>query len=107
VHQLSFGGALVGEIGALRFGSVVPFITGGGAYLRQLHQGRPVVEEGQVFHAGGGINVLLRRGTGFTGRGNATGLRFDARLELRRGGVAFDDETDRGFSAGGLLFFRF
>jgi len=107
VHQLTLGGALVAEIGAWQFGRATPFITGGGGYLRQLHEGRPVVEEGETYHAGGGLNILLRAGTGFTGRQNATGIRFDARVDFRRGGVSFDDEMDRSFSAGALLFFRF
>jgi hypothetical protein len=107
IHQMTFGGALVGEIDGWRMGRAVPFVTIGAAYLRQLHEGRPIVEDGQLYHAGGGLNVSLGSGTGWTGRRTAVGLRIDARADLRTGGIAFDDETDRGVAAGLLVFFRF
>ncbi len=108
IREMIFGGALVAEIGAWRMGGrVVPFVTGGGGYLRQLHEGRPIIEDGQIYHAGGGLNVLLGRGVGWTGRATAVGLRFDARAELRTGGISLDDEADYSWSTGVLLFFRF
>lgn len=108
IRQMTLGGALVAEISAWRMGTrAVPFVTAGGAYLRQLHEGRPIVEDGQIYHAGGGLNIFLGRGTGWTGRGTSVGLRIDARADLRTGGIAFDDELDRGAAAGLLLFFRF
>jgi hypothetical protein len=63
----------------------VPFVRGGVGYLRQLHQGRELVETGQVFSAGGGVKyVLVERASGVV---KGLGLRGEARLFVRRGGI--------------------
>jgi hypothetical protein len=67
----------------------IPFVAGGVGYLRQLHEGLTLVEEGHVYHIGGGLRhwLLTRRG-GFV---KAAGLRADARLNLLVAGISFDD----------------
>lgn len=108
IRHLVLSGGLVAEISAWRMGArAVPFVTGGAGYLRQLHEGRPIVEEGRLFYAGAGLNVLLSTGTGWTGRGTAVGLRFDTRFDTWTGGISLDDQADRGVSTGIQLFFRF
>lgn len=84
----------------LRFGANgIPFVLGGGGYLRQLYDDRLLVETGRTVHAGGGIKYVLRqRPRGFV-RGVA--VRADARLYVRTGGIELDDDTSRRiFGAG-------
>jgi len=73
------------------FGRATPFVSVGGGYLRQLHEGRTLAETGAIYHAGGGVTIMLRSG----GRGvlKGAGLRADARAIVRKGGVAFDDDA--------------
>ena len=63
----------------LRMGPrLVPFAAAGGGYLRQLHEGQTLVEQGQVYHAGGGLKYwLLTRKVGAV---RSAGLRTDARI---------------------------
>jgi hypothetical protein len=67
----------------------VPFVEGGGGYLRQLHEGRTLVETGQVYHAGGGLRRWLRtRDSGFI---RGLGLRVDGRAYVLRNGFSLDE----------------
>ena len=66
------------------------FASGGGGYLRQLHQGRTLVETGRVFYAGTGVNVWLRGGYGPT---KSLGVRGDARINWRSDGIEFESKT--------------
>jgi hypothetical protein len=82
-----------------------PFVTAGGGYLRQLHEGRVVVETGQVFYAGGGIKYgLTSRRDGLV---RAVGLRGDARLNVLSGGIKVDDDVRRHVAVSGGLFVVF
>jgi hypothetical protein len=63
-----------------------PFVYGGGGYLRELHEGDALVEDGLEFHAGGGVKWWL----GSAGR---WGFRADAGISIRDGG--FDPEEKR------------
>jgi len=91
IDQYAIEGSLLVLIDELHVGRMTPFVTAGAGYLRQLHEGQTVVEQGHSFHVGGGVKwwwfVRARR------RVEAAGLRGDGRLELVSGGVA---------SAGGL-----
>ena len=83
----------------------VPFVSGGGGYLRQLHEGRTLVETGQVYHLGGGLRHWLRvRDTGFL---RAAGIRVDARVYMLVNGVAFDDGARPHGAISGSLFLTF
>jgi len=79
----------------IRIGSrIAPFIAGGAAFLRQLHEDRTLAETGQIYHAGGGVRYFLRGGHG-TGR--AVGLRGEARVNFRHDGIDFEN-TMRTYS---------
>ena len=65
-------------------------MTVGAGYLRELHNGREVVQTGQSGQAGGGIKVLLSRSQ--RGLVRTVGLRADARLCVRRGGIEIDED---------------
>jgi hypothetical protein len=68
---------------------MAPFVSGGAAFLRQLHEDRTMAETGQIYYAGGGARYWLRGGHG---AGRAYGLRGDARMNFRRQGIDFEDQ---------------
>jgi hypothetical protein len=85
---------LVVELPRFRFarGRLRPFVTGGGGYLRQLHDGATLVEEGQAAYAGGGVKIRLRESAGRRPSTlKALGVRVDARANF----------THRGFEVNG------
>ena len=83
----------------------VPFVSGGAGYLRQLHEGRTLVETGQVYHVGGGLRHWLRvNDSGFL---RALGVRVDARLYVLVNGIAFEDEARPQGTISGALFVTF
>jgi hypothetical protein len=86
-------------------GKLVPFVRGGVGYLRQLHEGQSLVEEGVAYHAGGGVTYWLSSG----GQGFFKGwaLRGDARVLVRDGGFSFDDEMRTGAVVAGALVMAF
>jgi hypothetical protein len=70
-------------------GRTRPYVLGGGGYLRQLHSGDHIVEDGPEFHAGGGVRYW------FTGTHNRLGVRFEARVSIQRGGFDFGEDKTR------------
>ena len=86
-------------------GQTLPFVTAGAGYLRQLHEGRTLVEQGRVYHVGGGVkHWLLARDQGFI---SAAGVRADARLYLMSGGIAFEDRPRPHAAISGSVFVTF
>ena len=77
------GGSLLYHFGDGRF---VPFVSGGGGYLRQLHEENSELLTGTEVHAGGGLKYWL--GTG----GRRFGLRVDAGLSARSKAMAFEQK---------------
>jgi hypothetical protein len=106
IDQYSVDASVIVMIGELALGRrTLPFAAAGAGYLRQLHEGRTVVEEGHVFHAGGGIkHWLLARDAGFI---SGAGLRVDARLYLMSGGIAFEDHPRPHGAVSGSVFLTF
>jgi len=105
IDQYAISGGVVVLIDELRLGGTTPFASAGAGYIRQLHEGRTLVEQGHSFHVGGGVKRWLfvrdRR------RLKAAGLRGDARLELVSGGVAFDDRLRARGVLSGAFFVTF
>lgn len=89
-------------------GRARPFVTGGAGYLRQVHEGRTLIETGQSVYAGGGLTLTLRQAPrkafleGF-------GLRADVRANFRSGGFEHSDDNGVTFapSVTGGVFIRF
>jgi len=104
VTRYTIEGALVASLDGWRWGGLVPFVSVGGGYLRELHEGRTLVESGRMFHAGGGVTVPLRTQMG---AGTTIGVRADARAVVRSGGVQFDDDALVVPAVGASVFFRF
>jgi hypothetical protein len=67
---------------------LAPFVSGGAAFLRQLHEDRTLAETGQIYYAGGGARYFLRDGQG---QELTFGLRGDARVNFRTNGIDFED----------------
>ena len=86
-HYL-FGGSLLYDFRQASFagGRGVPFVSGGAAYLRELHEGNMLVETGVEYHATAGLKYWLGSGD------HRFGLRFEAGLSAREKG--FDNEDD-------------
>lgn len=86
------GGALV-ELPTWRLarGKLVPFATGGGGYLRQVHEDRVLIETGRTLYVGGGVkwHAAAVQPKGFVQR---LVVRGDARFVSRTGGVDVADE---------------
>lgn len=74
-------------------GRATPFIIAGAGYLRELHEGRELVETGRSYHAGAGLRYWLTQGR------RRLGLRGDALLVVRDG--AYAGESRRPHAAVG------
>ena len=90
--QLTIEGGVLVDLPALRLpaGNLVPFVDGGGGYLRQVHEDRVLIETGRTLYVGGGVkwqsgaaqpNELMQRLV----------VRADARFVSRTGGVDVED----------------
>jgi hypothetical protein len=82
----------------------VPFVSGGVGYLRQLHEGRTLVETGQVYQAGGGIRQQLWTDVGWF---RAVGVRFDGRVYVLVDGVGLEDHAKTHGAVTGAVFVTF
>lgn len=103
-HYLIDGG-LVFRFDRPRAMGLQPFVVAGGGYLRQLHEGLTVIEEGRVFYAGAGARRLVWSRPRGTPR--ALGARGDVRLNVLTGGITVDDTARRQVSASASLFVVF
>jgi hypothetical protein len=94
VAQYVIDGSFLYHFGA---GRLTPFALVGGGYLRQVLQDNSIVETGNDVHGGGGVKYWL-------------GLRVEARVSSRSGGVSLDASTKRRIvptvSAGVSYLFR-
>lgn len=103
VSQFLVDGGLLAELG--RRGHVTPFVTGGGGYVRQLNDGRTLVETGRSYYAGGGFYIVHRSTR--QRRVKATGARVDVRAVFLRDGVAPDSAFRGTPSVTAAYFIRF
>jgi hypothetical protein len=90
LQQYLVGGGVTWQLPINLGRKLAPFLGGGAAYLRQLHEDRTFVETGQVYYAGGGARYWLRGGHGST---RPAGLRGEFRMNIRRQGIDFADKT--------------
>lgn len=88
LEQYLFDGGITWQVPVRVGARLAPFVSGGAAFLRQLHEDRTLAETGQVYYAGGGARYWLRGGRGAS---RALGLRGDARVNLRSKGIDFED----------------
>jgi opacity protein-like surface antigen len=89
VTQFLFEGGLQARPARWTRGHLSPFATAGVGYLRQLNDGRTLVETGRAWYVGGGL--YYERPATRPRRLKATGVRGDLRALILRDGVAPDD----------------
>jgi hypothetical protein len=106
IDQYFLEGGVVVRLDEIRFSPrTVPFVAGGVGYLRQLHEGLTLVEEGHLYHLGGGVKHWLR--TNSNGFIRSAGVRADARVYLLMSGLSFDDGSRAHVAATGSFFVVF
>ncbi|MGE0449233.1 MAG: hypothetical protein AB7Q29_06570 [Vicinamibacterales bacterium] len=105
VRQFLFEGGVAVEARRWQAGPLVPFASGGLGYLRQLYDGRTLVETGHSSYVGGG--VLLERVPSARGFVKATGLRVDVRATRVRDGVISDGASHWAPALMAQVFARF
>lgn len=89
LQQYLFEGGLTWQLPFRAGPRLAPFLSGGAAFLRQLHEDRTLAESGEIYHAGVGARYWLRGGRGPS---TAVGLRGDARMNFRSNGIDFEDK---------------
>jgi hypothetical protein len=103
-HYVIDGGIVV-KFDEFRVGGWQPFAVGGAGYLRQLHEGLTVTEEGLVFYVGGGARrTLFTRPSGLL---RALGARVDVRLNVLSDGITIEDTSRTHLSTSVSLFVSF
>jgi hypothetical protein len=103
-HYLIDGGMLV-FLNEWRVKGWQPFAAGGAGYLRQLHEGLTLTEDGHLFYVGGGARrTFVVRPSGFL---RGFGARGDVRLNVLSGGITVEDKSRRHVSASGSVFVVF
>ena len=100
VNQYLIDGSAVLHFGDRTRNRTLPFIFGGAGYLRELHEGDALVEEGTEFHVGGGVKILI-------GASRRLGVRMEAGLSLRDGGFDVEEKRRAVPVAGGYIFWVF
>jgi hypothetical protein len=87
LSQYVFDGSVVWNVTRAAFagGRVVPFLSGGAGYLRELHEEDALVEEGLEYHAGGGLKWWFGEGR------RRFGVRGEGGISIRDGGFDFKD----------------
>jgi hypothetical protein len=78
-----------------------PFIVGGVGQFWELREDRVTRETGRTIHAGGGIDYFIRNGA----RGRPFGVRGEARVVHRTGGIEFQDSGRNYPTVSVLAFF--
>ncbi len=101
LQNYEFGAGLTWQLPRPRADKLRAFLSGGGAYLRQLHQDRTLVETGQLFYAGAGARYWLR---GRPDSRRSIGLRGDLRLNVSTDAIDFEDRS-RVYPSLSLLLF--
>jgi opacity protein-like surface antigen len=99
LSQYLFDGSLVYHFGSGSGSRAAPFVYGGAGYLRELHEGETLVEEGVEYHAGGGIKVWLGSGR--------FAIRGDVGVSFRDGGFDLEDKSRVVPEAGASLVWVF
>jgi hypothetical protein len=104
LRQITIEGAVLFTLPRWQIGRAAPFLSAGGGYLRQLHEGDTLAQDGRLFAIGGGVRLpLLSR----TGRPRSLGLRVDARAVVRTRGAAPDGASHLSPAVGLSGYVRF
>ena len=105
VTQLTVEGGVLAQPGRWRTRRLQPFLTAGIGYLRQLNDGRTLVQSGQSYYVGGGLYYV--RASARPGRLKSTGVRVDLRALILHGGVLPDQSAGAAPAIAAAVFARF
>ena len=105
VTQFLFEGGVQARPARWTRGRLSPFVTAGIGYLRQLNDGRTLVETGRAWYLGGGL--YYERAATHPRRLKATGIRADLRALVLRDGVAPDGRWRGAPAITAAVFARF
>jgi opacity protein-like surface antigen len=105
LQQFTVAGSLAWDLVSDRSARLVPFVIGGGGYLRQLHARDTLADTGQFYQIGGGVkyDFSARRAS----RVKGFGIRADVLAVVRVKGVAFDDGAHVSPAIAASVFARF
>jgi hypothetical protein len=95
LNQYLFDGSAVWHLGR---GKSRPFVYGGAGYIRQLHEGDALVEEGLEIHAGLGLKWSI---------GRHVGIRGEAGISIRDGSTDEEDKRRTVPTAAGSIIWVF
>ncbi len=90
LQHFVFDAAVLWRVPRIPYTRLRGFAMGGVGYLRQLHQDRTRVESGQIYYLGGSARYWLR---GLPESHRSMGVRGDLRVNLKRNGIDFANET--------------
>jgi hypothetical protein len=107
IRQIAIEGAAVIYVARRPGPRLVPFVTAGGGYLRQIHEMQTVIESGHIYHLGGGIKVPLLSRAAAQMWVKQVGVRLDARAVVRTAGVTLDGRAHIAPALAASLFVRF
>ena len=98
-----FDGSLLLHPQRWRFagGRAAPFVIAGAGYLRELHEGRELVETGRTYHAGFGVKYWLTQGR------RRVGIRGEALYVVRDRGYGSDSARRSHPAVGATLSYLF
>lgn len=105
VAQFLVQGGLIAHLARWAGGRASPFASAGAGHLRQVHDGRTLVDAGPSYYVGGGMEYLLN--VSAARRRRAAGIRADVRGLFLRGRLTLDGRTHVVPVVGAALFFRF
>lgn len=105
VEQLVVEAGVLAQRSRWRDRRLQPFVTAGVAYLREMYEGRTLIETGSALYAGGGLYYV--RASARSRHIRATGLRIDLRGQMRRGGVASSSNIHAAPEVTAGVFVRF
>lgn len=103
MSRYAVDGSLVMHLTGLAFagGKGMPFVSGGGGYLRELHDGNALIETGSEYHAGAGLKLWFGPGA------HRVGVRAVVGLATRKGGFDFKESRRSLPTAGVSLAYLF
>jgi hypothetical protein len=96
-------GSLVVHLTPLSFagGKGVPFVLGGGGYIREVHDRNELIDTGSEYHAGVGLKLW------FGGGPHRFGLRGEFGVSSRKGGFDFETARRTVRTAGASVIYLF
>jgi len=107
LRQYTVGGDALWYLGKSgRSTRLLPYVAGGVAYLRQLHEGNTLAVTGRTIDIGGGVKYIFGARPAKS-RIRTFGLRGDARIVAATKGVGFTDKARYAPSVGASVFVRF